>query len=52
MIRIRNTETGWHAMFIGGDMPQNVWLPLPFTSSATASQVKADLARRFPDLEV
>lgn len=51
-INLKWTPTGWFAMFDGGDMPQNVLIPLPFTSGASFPMVKRDLESRFPDAHV
>lgn len=47
-ITLKWTPTGWQAMFQGGDMPQNVLLPLPWTADAQFPTIKRDLEKRFP----
>jgi hypothetical protein len=44
--RIRGNQ--WHATFDGGDMPQGVPIPLPFTPLASSATVARDMQRRFP----
>jgi hypothetical protein len=41
-IQLRWTTKGWIAIFDGGPMPQNIPLPLPFTSEASAIMVRRD----------
>jgi hypothetical protein len=51
-ITLDKTSTGWTATFRGTSSPltpNNVALPLPFTSAAPAEMVRADLRSRFPD---
>ena len=49
IITIRKGQQGWTAMFAGStDMPVGVALPLPFTNTAPAEMVRADLRSRFP----
>ncbi len=48
LIEITRDLKGWRAVFYGGDMPQRIALPLPFTYSAKESDVRADLEKRFP----
>jgi hypothetical protein len=38
----------WHATFEGGDMPQGVPIPLPFTPTASSATVARDMQARFP----
>ena len=48
-IVLRKTPQGWTIKFRdGGDMPQNVEMPLPFTSRAPFEMVAAELRSRFP----
>lgn len=49
VITISKNHQGWQASFKGGNMPNNVELPLPFTNIATAEMVMNDLRKRFPD---
>ena len=52
-IRIEKNTTGWTATFHDSeDMPNGVRLPLPFTTSAPAEMVRADLRRRFADAAI
>jgi hypothetical protein len=44
--RIRGNQ--WHATFEGGDMPQGVPMPLPFTPHASSATVARDMQARFP----
>ena len=47
-ITIQKSTKGWQAMFEGKtDMPQGVYLPLPFAPTADKEMIKADLRRRF-----
>lgn len=47
-ITLQKSTTGWQAMFEGKtDMPQGVYIPLPFSSNADKEMVKADLRSRF-----
>jgi hypothetical protein len=48
LINLTLTNHGWTATFNGGDMPQGIPLPLPFTSDARRDHVASDLQRRFP----
>lgn len=49
VITIQKAAQGWTAEFRGSDvMPNGVALPLPFTGSAPAEMVRADLRSRFP----
>ena len=47
LIEITRDIKGWRAVFYGGDMPQRIALPLPYTYSAPASLVRAELLKRF-----
>lgn len=51
-ITIKNTATGWVAKFQVGGVPQNVWLPLPFTRTAEPIMVARDLCKRFKGAEL
>jgi hypothetical protein len=52
-ITTRNpTVPGWCAIFDGGDMPQGVPIPLPFTARASFGAVVSDLLQRFPGAQV
>jgi hypothetical protein len=51
-IILRWTRKGWIAIFQGGSMPQNIPLPLPFTSEASAIMVKRDIQARFPQARI
>jgi hypothetical protein len=42
----------WHATFDGGDMPQGVPMPLPFTPLASSATVARDMQARFPGATV
>lgn len=48
VIRLTKSGTGWDATFRGGNMPQGIPLPLPFTAQAPSEMVVADLRTRFP----
>jgi len=48
-IILQKSTKGWQAMFQGGNMPQDIYLPLPFTPTADKEMVKADLRSRFPN---
>jgi len=51
-ITLKCTAQGWQASFQGGRMPQDTWLPLPFTAEAGFPMVKRDLEGRFPGCRV
>jgi hypothetical protein len=51
-IILQRRSYGWAAWFYGGDMPEDVELPLPLTSSARPIMVAADIRRRFPNAQV
>jgi hypothetical protein len=51
-IILQRRSYGWAAWFYGGDMPEDVELPLPLTSSASPIIVAADIRRRFPNAQV
>jgi hypothetical protein len=51
-IILQRRSYGWAAWFYGGDMPEDVELPLPLTSAASPTMVAADIRRRFPGAEV
>jgi hypothetical protein len=51
-IVLQRRSYGWAAWFYGGDMPEDVELPLPLTSSASPTMVAADIRRRFPNAQV
>ena len=51
-IILQRRSYGWAAWFYGSDMPEDVELPLPFTSSASPTMVGADIRRRFPNAQV
>jgi hypothetical protein len=50
--RLNARGHGWLATFEGGDMPQGVAIPLPFTAGAAPATVAADLMARFPGARV
>jgi hypothetical protein len=51
-IVLQRRSYGWAVWFYGGDMPEDVELPLPLTSSASPTMVAADIRRRFPNAHV
>jgi len=51
-IILQRRSYGWAAWFYGGDMREDVELPLPLTSSASPVMVTADIRRRFPNAQV
>ena len=51
-IILQRRSYGWAAWFYGGDMPEDVELPLPLTSSASPIMVATDIRRRFPGAQV
>lgn len=49
IIIIQIAPQGWQAIFRHfDDMPNNIAIPLPFNSAASAAAVRADLRQRFP----
>lgn len=49
VITLSKASHGWQAIFRGSDiMPNDVPLPLPFTSQAPSTLVVSDLRSRFP----
>jgi hypothetical protein len=51
-IILQRRSYGWAAWFYGGDMPEDVELPLPLTSAASPAMVAANIRHRFPQAEV
>ena len=49
-VKILNGE--WVAIFRGGDMPQNIPLPLPYTYQAKTEFVLSDMQRKFPRAKI
>ena len=48
VVTIERLRGQWHATFDGGDMPQGVPIPLPFTPLASSATVARDMQGRFP----
>jgi hypothetical protein len=48
LIQLRETPTGWQASFTGGDMPQGMWLSLPYSVKVSPQRCQTILLERYP----